>query len=142
MIVTKRFHFYAAHRNVEIGGKCANLHGHNYSFILHVEHEKKGSVTIPFDAVEDAMKPFMSKIDHSVLVNRFDPEFGSILSCPAMGNLYVVGFETSAENLAIHLLALARSAGLNAIKIELKETESASVIATLDDLTTADFQVS
>jgi 6-pyruvoyltetrahydropterin/6-carboxytetrahydropterin synthase len=50
--VTKQFRFYAAHRNEEIGGKCANIHGHRYGLTVTVAGQRSGSVTVLFEQLE------------------------------------------------------------------------------------------
>jgi len=53
MIISKQFKFYAAHRNEEIGGKCANLHGHRYGITCKFEVRRVSSISTLFSEFDD-----------------------------------------------------------------------------------------
>jgi 6-pyruvoyltetrahydropterin/6-carboxytetrahydropterin synthase len=73
MKVAKRFHFYAAHRNEEIGGKCGNIHGHRYGLEVEVDYPQVGSVSMLFERVEEFVAPLVEALDHSLLLHAGDP---------------------------------------------------------------------
>jgi len=127
MTITKHFKFYAAHRNEEIGGKCASIHGHRYGVAVTVEEPRSGSVTILFEDIEKAVKPLIDRLDHSLLLHSGDPAREKLISSGACCRTYEVPFPTSAENMAEHLLAELRKTGLNVIELALQETDTSIV---------------
>lgn len=128
MQVRKRFRFYAAHRNEEIGGKCGNIHGHRYGVDVTVEESQNGSVTILFEKLEEIVKSvIIDPMDHSMLLDKTDSCFDEITSCRAFGKLYIVDHPTSAENMAAHMFSRLRNHGLNVVRLTLQETDTSSV---------------
>ena len=127
MTITKHFHFYAAHRNEEIGGKCAAIHGHRYGIAVTVEEQRSGSVTMLFEEIERRVKPVLDRLDHTLLLNRGDPARDALLASGACCRVYEVPFPTSAENMAEHLLSELRRAGLNVVELALQETDTSIV---------------
>lgn len=126
-VVTKRFRFYAAHRNQELRGKCENIHGHRYGLVVSVEAPRQGSVTIPFHLVEEVVSPVIALLDHSLLVHSQDPSLEALRASGACGKLFVMDRPTSAENLAEWLCSQFTAAGLNVVRLVLEETDSSSV---------------
>ncbi len=131
MTITKHFKFYAAHRNEEIGGKCASIHGHRYGLAITVSEARNGSITMLFDEIEQRVKPLLDRLDHSLLLHSGDPARDSLLASGACFRVYEVPFSTSAENMAEHLLAEIRRAGLNVVELALQETDTSIVTVKL-----------
>lgn len=127
MTITKQFKFYAAHRNEEIGGKCASIHGHRYGVVVTVSEPRNGSITILFEDIEKCVKPLLDRLDHSLLLNADDPARDSLLASGACCRVYEVPFPTSAENMAEHLLVELRATGLNVVELSLQETDTSIV---------------
>ena len=127
MTITKHFKFYAAHRNEEIGGKCASIHGHRYGIAVTVEEPRNGSITMLFDDIEKRVKPLLDRLDHSLLLHAGDPARDTLLASGACCRVYEVPFATSAENMAEHLLAELRATGLNVVELALQETDTSIV---------------
>lgn len=127
MTVTKHFKFYAAHRNEEIGGKCASIHGHRYGVAVTVEEPRNGSITMLFEDIENRVKPLIDRLDHSLLLHASDPARDALLASGACCRVYEVPFHTSAENMAEHLLRELRAVGLNVIELALQETDTSTV---------------
>lgn len=127
MNVTKHFKFYAAHRNEEIGGKCAALHGHRYGLSVTVAEPRNGSITILFEELEARVLSIVDQLDHSLLLHVDDPCRDALLGSGACTKVYEVPFPTSAENMAKHLLDTLRQTGLNVTRLELQETDSSVV---------------
>jgi 6-pyruvoyltetrahydropterin/6-carboxytetrahydropterin synthase len=125
--ITKQFKFYAAHRNEQIGGKCASLHGHRYGVSVTVEEPMKSSVSILFEEIENKVNPIIESMDHSLLLNLNDPAAPMLVESGACDKVYLVPFVTSAENLATYLLRLIRDTGLNVIELALQETDTSTV---------------
>lgn len=127
MTITKQFHFYAAHRNEEIGGNCGTIHGHRYGLLVTVAEPRDGSVTMLFEEIERRVKPLLDKMDHSLLLHANDPARTALLESGACYRVYEVPFPTSAENMAEHILLELRQTGLNVVKLQLKETDTATI---------------
>jgi len=127
MTITKHFKFYAAHRNEEIGGKCASIHGHRYGVSVKVEEPRNGSVTMLFEDIEKHVKPLIDRLDHSLLLHTADPASRALLRSGACYRVYEVPFPTSAENMAEHLLSELRATGLNVVELSLQETDTSIV---------------
>ncbi len=96
----KKYHFYAAHRNVAIGGKCANLHGHTYyvEVALRLLQASPDAVTVLFEDVDRRLEPIVKSLDHCLLLDRADPQ--ADLLRQVAGRCMEFDFPTSAENLA------------------------------------------
>lgn len=127
MKITKLFRFYAAHRNEEIGGRCASIHGHRYGLSVTVEEPRNGSVTMLFEEIENRVAPLLSRLDHSLLLHDGDPAREKLLASGACERVYEVPFHTSAENMAEHILLQLRGSGLNVVELSLQETDSSIV---------------
>jgi 6-pyruvoyltetrahydropterin/6-carboxytetrahydropterin synthase len=127
MKVAKRFHFYAAHRNEEIGGKCANLHGHRYGLEVEVEYPQHGSVTILFEHLEEMVEPIVEALDHSLLLHLHDPAASGLVASGACGKIYWLDVPTSAENVARHIFQKLYMGGVEVVRVALQETDSSTV---------------
>lgn len=71
MEVFREFTFEAAHRlpNVPEGHKCARLHGHSFTVILHVEGEVGAETgwVMDFADIKTAFRPIWERLDHHYL---------------------------------------------------------------------------
>jgi 6-pyruvoyltetrahydropterin/6-carboxytetrahydropterin synthase len=128
--VTKKFRFYAAHRNPEAGRKCASIHGHRYGLSVTVQHPMAGSVSILFADIEKVVDPIIEQMDHSLLISENDKAMMDLVASGACERMYVVKFATSCENMAWHILGRLIDAGLNVISLTLQETDTSSVTVT------------
>lgn len=68
-----RDRFSSAHRLVGIGGKCEDLHGHNYLVEVEVEGDKldEQGVLIDFRELKGLLREVVSRLDHKYL-NEID----------------------------------------------------------------------
>jgi 6-pyruvoyltetrahydropterin/6-carboxytetrahydropterin synthase len=128
--VTKRFRFYAAHRNTDLCGKCESIHGHCYVLLVTVAAPKLSSVTISFADVEAVVAPLVEEMDHSLLLWDCDPARPALVASGACNKVFVVPFQTSCENMAEYILSNLRTFGLNVVSLTLQETETSSVTVT------------
>ena len=71
-------HFSAAHRLVDYQGKCASLHGHNWTVEVFVRGEplSEAGMLVDFRQLKEALKETLEILDHSEL-NAQD-SFGGI----------------------------------------------------------------
>jgi len=129
MIITKKYYFYAGHRNKNAGEKCGRLHGHTYDVICHFkfnEVDEKTGVTFLFSDIDKLVEPLIKYYDHFFLLYEkdemcevFDKHNEPYRKLP---------FETSAENMATHLYnTIKEQTGLDIVKIEFQETKSSIV---------------
>lgn len=127
MKITKKYHFYAAHRNKSAGNKCGRIHGHTYKVIVHLYFPKwSGGVTILFQDIDEKCENVIKKYDHYFLLYEKDP-LAQILS-EAKELFLPLPFETSAENMAKHLFYEIEETGLPILQLELAETQTSNII--------------
>jgi len=62
-------HFAAAHQLRDFGGKCENLHGHNWKIEVYVTGKKLGNdgLLIDFHLVKRATENVLGELDHKFL---------------------------------------------------------------------------
>jgi len=127
--VQKNYHFYAAHRNMSAGEKCARIHGHTYDVVCHFGFEETGDggVTCLFSDIDAKVEPIIKDHCHYLLLYTKDP-LGPILD-EAEEPYIALPFETSAENMAKYFFdRILSEAQLPIYRIELRETKSSNVI--------------
>lgn len=124
--VTRRYKFYAAHRNESAGGKCARIHGHRYlvRVILSFEGTKDG-ITMLFDDINRICEPIIESLDHNFLVWEKDPLLPALNR--AGEDIILLPFETSVENLARFFFDQIKKRGLPIKGIEIEETDSSII---------------
>jgi 6-pyruvoyltetrahydropterin/6-carboxytetrahydropterin synthase len=127
MIIQKKYHFYAAHRNKEAGIKCGRIHGHTYEVLCYFKFDNiTNGITMLFSDIDKIAEPIIKQYDHTFLLYKED----SLVKILELSDepFTELPFETSAENMAIWILTEIRNAGLPIFKIELAETKSSNVI--------------
>lgn len=127
MIIEKKYHFYAAHRNKSAGEKCGRIHGHTYDVICQFEFDKiENGITMLFSDIDKIAEPIIKQYDHTFLLWEEDP----LVTILEINNepFTELPFETSAENMSIWLFTEIKNAGLPIKRIELAETKSSNVI--------------
>ena len=125
--IKKHFHFYAAHRNETIEGRCSSIHGHRYGLTVGVEYPVVDGIAILFSDLERHVLPLIGELDHSLLLHSQDPAKDALLQSGACSRVYVVPWPTSAENMASHILQRLRESGLNVVQLSLQETDTSIV---------------
>lgn len=133
MVIKKKYHFYAGHRNKSAGEKCGRMHGHTYEVIVVLEFpEFEGDVAMLFGDIDAICEPVIKSFDHYFLLHEDDALCDAL---ELMGEPFIrLPFETSAENMARHIFSLIdnelmrkhESSALAAV--ELAETKSSNVI--------------
>jgi 6-pyruvoyl-tetrahydropterin synthase len=130
MIIEKKYHFYAAHRNKNAGEKCGRIHGHTYEvkcFFKFDNIDEKSGVSFLFSDIDKLVEPIIKEHCHWFLLYEKDP-LCEILDL-ANEKYLSLPFETSAENMSMWLFArIKNETKLPIIKIELAETKSSNVI--------------
>jgi 6-pyruvoyltetrahydropterin/6-carboxytetrahydropterin synthase len=129
MIIEKKYHFYAAHRNKAGGEKCGRIHGHTYKVKCKFKFEQinEEGITFLFSDIDKLVEPIIKEYCHWFLLYENDP----LVSVLELANepIKKLPFETSAENMAIWLFTrIQNETGLKITEIQLAETESSNVI--------------
>lgn len=129
MIIQKKYHFYAAHRNKSAGEKCGRIHGHTYDVICHFKFDfiNESGITCLFSDIDKLVEPIIKEHCHWFLLYEED-KLCAILDLA--GEPYLsLPFETSAENMSIWLFTrIKNETKLPIYKIELGETKSSTII--------------
>jgi len=130
MIIEKKYHFYAAHRNKNADEKCARLHGHTYQIKCYFKFEEiniKSGVTMLFSDIDKLVEPIIKSYCHFLLLHDKD----TLCEVLELENepFIKLPFETSAENLALWIFTqIKNETKLPIVKIELAETLSSTVV--------------
>ena len=129
MIIEKKYHFYAAHRNKSAGEKCGRIHGHTYDVKCFFKFDNigDGGITYLFSDIDKLVKPIIKEHCHWFLLSQED-QLCAILELAGEPFLSLP-FETSAENMSIWLFTrITNETKLPIYRIELGETKSSTVI--------------
>jgi 6-pyruvoyltetrahydropterin/6-carboxytetrahydropterin synthase len=129
MIIEKKYHFYAAHRNKAAGEKCGRIHGHTYDVKCFFKFDfiGEGGVTCLFSDIDKLVEPIIKEHCHWFIIWEHDPlcEILEIASEPILK----LPFETSAENMSVWLFTrIKNETKLPIYRIELAETKSSTII--------------
>lgn len=128
LLIEKKYHFYAGHRNVDAGVKCARPHGHTYDVVCVFKFTRMNDgITMLFSDIDNLVEPIIKEYDHYFLLEDNDPLVDVLKTA---GEEYkTVPFQTSAENMAIWLFTrIKNEAKLPIIRIEFAETKSSKII--------------
>ena len=109
--------FSAAHLLAEIGGKCEELHGHNFKVEITVAARELDSngLLIDFRFLKKHLNGILEEMDHKHL-NELN---------------FFAGLNPSAENIARHICdkmeAKVKTAGVRMVRVKIWESENAAV---------------
>jgi len=126
MIIEKKYHFYAAHRNKSAGEKCGRLHGHTYDVVCYFKFKEiKDGITMLFSDIDKIVEPIIKQYDHYLLLHNQD----SLCDILRMANepFIELPFETSAENMAIWIYNEIKMS-LPIMQIQIGETKTSNII--------------
>ncbi len=129
MIIEKKYHFYAAHRNKQAGEKCGRIHGHTYKIKVQIEFlddRGESGIGMLFSEIDSIIEPIIKSFDHYLILDIKDPLVKILFNLNEP--IKVMDFPTSAENLAEFFFNTIKRKGLNIVNISLAETESSTVI--------------
>lgn len=117
------------------GGKCINLHGHEYKIEITAQApnlDRLGMI-IDFSVLKEKFQPwFDENWDHTFIVNQDDVDLIEILSNPKIKNtkpIYIAPFNPTAENMAafirVHLApVLLKGYNIEVVSVIVYETEN------------------
>jgi 6-pyruvoyltetrahydropterin/6-carboxytetrahydropterin synthase len=113
--VSVRGEFSAAHMLMEIGGKCENLHGHNFKVDLHVRALRltDEGIVVDFRELKRRLRAILSGLDHKNL-NDLTP---------------FAGKSPSSERIAEYIYHeikddIAASGGIVALRVDVWESDT------------------
>lgn len=128
MIISKSITFAAAHRLLEHAGKCRFLHGHTYEAEIVLEGDVGASgFVVDFGDIRAKVGAWIAEHwDHATLAARADVALVAFCEAHSAGRVYVFEGPPTAENIAVELLAIARSvlAPAKVVSVRVRETES------------------
>lgn len=129
MIIQKKYHFYAAHRNKAGGEKCGRIHGHTYDVkcFFKFDFVNESGISCLFSDIDKLVEPIIKDYDHYFLLYEIDPlcEILDLANEPYLK----LPFETSAENMSIWLFnRIKNETQLPIYRIELGETKTSTII--------------
>jgi len=127
--ISKRFSFDAAHRIWKHFGKCANIHGHTYEIIVHLNGEELNEFHVLKDYYHfKEFKEYVDNVfDHALVIQKDDIEMVEVAQ--SLKTKHVILEATTAEYLAKHFYYKARELYENLVfMVEVKETPNTGAI--------------
>lgn len=126
MDLTRKYHFYAAHRNKAADEKCARIHGHTYQVeVTLVFNELDNGLTMLFSKADAIMEPVFKQFDHYLILAAGDPLADLLFK--AGEPFALIDHETTLENLASFFFKELVRKGLPVYRIRMSETLSGYV---------------
>ena len=128
MVIEKKYHFYAAHRNKGGGIKCGRIHGHTYDVKCHFKFKEinESGISCLFSDIDKLVEPIIKEYCHWLLLHEKD----SLVDILKKANepIKIMPFETSAENMSLFFFTrIKNETNLPIIKLELAETKSSNI---------------
>lgn len=128
MVIEKKYHFYAAHRNKGGGIKCGRIHGHTYDVKCHFKFNEinESGISCLFSDIDKLVEPIIKEYCHWLLLHEKD----SLVDILQKANepIKIMPFETSAENMSLFFFTrIKNETNLPIIKLELAETKSSNI---------------
>lgn len=128
MVIEKKYHFYAAHRNKGGGIKCGRIHGHTYDVKCHFKFKEinESGISCLFSDIDKLVEPIIKEYCHWLLLHEKD----SLVDILQKANepIKLMPFETSAENMSLFFFTrIKNETNLPIIKLELAETKSSNI---------------
>jgi 6-pyruvoyltetrahydropterin/6-carboxytetrahydropterin synthase len=141
--VMRRIRFNAGHRLLGHEGKCANFHGHNYVADVFVSGTAVDSVgrLIDFAQLKELLKGWVDEHwDHGFVLSEADENGIAAIRMVEPTKYFVLPDNPTAENMGRYLLesvcpALLAPFDVEAVRVDLWETEEACAIVTREGLT-------
>ena len=134
MITVERYHDISmGHRVVGHESKCRHLHGHNYRihFVCSASELDPLGRVIDFSEIRDRLCMWLEEHwDHRMMIWSEDPLLPE-LQLLVPGDLCVVPFNPTAEQIAIHLVSVVgpeqlKGSGITLLECRVEETRKCS----------------
>ena len=126
--ICKIFTFDAAHQLTGHAGKCANLHGHTYTLEVVIagephgpEHPSDEGFVMDFAQLKSIVKERVVDVfDHAFLAMGNEAAIDALRLSGS--KVTILGFRTTAENMALYICYQLLEAGLSVYSVKLWET--------------------
>jgi 6-pyruvoyltetrahydropterin/6-carboxytetrahydropterin synthase len=136
---TRRVQFAIGHRVHGHEGKCRHLHGHNFVFHLTAEADELDSVgrVVDFGVLKALVGGWIEAAwDHGFVLWVEDTEGLKAMTQVAGQKFYLLPYNPTAENLAMHILRTVgpyalKETGVRLVRVRVDETENGSAEAAL-----------
>jgi 6-pyruvoyltetrahydropterin/6-carboxytetrahydropterin synthase len=105
--ISRRITFCAGHRLLHHGGKCENLHGHNYVIEVSVSGERTDAIgrLVDFSLLNRLFKDWIDENwDHAMVLSIDDREGIEAIRSVNPHRIYLLPWNPTAENMARYLL--------------------------------------
>ena len=140
LTIMRRIRFCAGHRLRFHGGKCENLHGHNYVADFYVTGDQQDQVgrVVDFSELKKRCKGWIDEHwDHAFLLWDKDENGIAAIRSAEPHRLYLMPYNPTAENMARYLLEevcpqILDGTGARASKVVIWETEDSFAEVSLD----------
>jgi 6-pyruvoyltetrahydropterin/6-carboxytetrahydropterin synthase len=134
-----RYHeICCGHRVVQQGGKCEQLHGHNYRFTFTCQAQLNYiGMVIDFGIMKDLLCDWLeTRWDHKFLMWDKDPWLPALVKTELILGIVAVPFNPTAENLAEHMLTvigprLLEKTNVKLVCVKVRETTKCSAESSL-----------
>lgn len=134
MEIKKEYKFYAAHRNQDLRDKCANLHGHKYCVSFFFKVKRNGNISTLFGDFDSKIEPHLkNNYDHGMLIDTNDVVYKALKETGESFRFKEFNRPTSVENLCFELFKEVTEMGFILDRIELKETDTSTILYSNDD---------
>ena len=131
-LIKKEFRFEAAHRLLHHVGKCNNLHGHSYRVVVWIGGDLQvggpaDGMILDFGKLSSTLgAAVVDLFDHATVLEHYDPLI-PVLSAEGV-RVVSMSWAPTAEVMAEHIANMAAAHSLNAIRVEVWETEKAAAV--------------
>ncbi|MGQ9650241.1 MAG: 6-pyruvoyl trahydropterin synthase family protein [Phycisphaerae bacterium] len=130
--IVRTIQFSAGHRLRQHEGKCAHVHGHNYTVEFHATAEQLDSIgrVIDFSVLRDRLGGWIDQHwDHGFICAKDDREVIDAMARIPGQKLFVMDVNPTAENLARYLLDVVgpqqlAGTGVRLVRVVLAETDN------------------
>lgn len=146
--ITRKMHFYAAHRAHVFpdGHKCRSIHGHTYEVEIVYQIPNPGECEAEFSELDRPLAAIHSYFDHSLIMSKDDDmlvmfeEWNLHKSEPYQQKLALIDGPSTVENLSGLMLNMARKQAHDLslpeiTQLSLRETTSGVCIAYAPEIT-------
>lgn len=136
----RKIWFCCGHRLVGHEGKCANVHGHNYTLFAHAQSNKIDRVgrVIDFSVIKKRLNDWLDQNwDHTFVMYEKDSILMPIKDqLSVKKDVFIADFNPTAENMALYLLNIVcpqifSDTEVEIYKIDLFESENNQVSVSL-----------
>lgn len=131
--LTRKFYTETAHRLLNYGGDCGNIHGHSYKWLFTFEDRvnEKGFVT-DFKDLKSILSTVEGEFDHALILNKEDPLSKVLITAEPTLRIICFDGQPTVENMAryakesIESLLLSGRKTMQLIKVGIHETVNCS----------------